>query len=221
MPLKIRKRQVRKRVMRRKKPMRKKQVSTLAKTVHNFSRWADVSYRSTVILNASAIGFAKAFSLSDLSSYTEFTNLYDQYRICMVVAYIHLQSNPDAQAQLNNSAVLTSANFFPKVWYCADRDDANTPTLQEMKEHRGVKCRVLRPNSFVKVTLKPTVLNQTYGTALTTGYEPKYNQFVDMANTSIQHYGLKCLFDCEGVAPNTEFRVVIDYKYYIQCKDPR
>lgn len=224
MPIRIKrfrkKATIRRRPVRR-NPLVRYPLKRISKKVYNFSRWVDVAYRSTVALSSTVVGFSKSFALSDLSTFSDFTNLFEEYRICMVAAYIHLQTNPDAERALNDNTTLTNANFYPKVWYVSDKDDVNTPTLAEIKEKQGVKCKVLRPNAMIKFAFKPSVLNQTFGTTITTGYAPKYNQWIDDGNVNVTHYGMKAVFDCEGVSPQTPFYVRIDYKYYIQCKSPK
>lgn len=190
--------------------------------VHAFQRWATIESSSVIVLATAEQGLGKEFRLNDLQSYTDFTNLYDQYMITGVLCEIQLLSNPDAQGKIAGTAA-TAANFYPRVWYCSDPDDAGTPTLAEMKQRQRVKHSVLKPNSIIKFFIKPAVLAQTYSSAITTGYAPKWAQWVDISNPGVPHYGLKALFDTSGVSlpVDQQFVVRVDYKYYLKCRLPR
>ena len=73
------------------------------------------------------------------------------------------------------------------------------------------------------MVIRPAILAQTYRTAVTTGYAPKFNTFIDMTNTDVPHYGLKYSVDFNGItavaASLWQFR--IDKQYFFTCKDVR
>ena len=70
--------------------------------------------------------------------------------------------------------------------------------------------------------LRPTTLTQLYRSSTTTGYsENKKRSWLDMANPDIPHYGFKCVFDFEGLAPAETYRIKVNAKYYFKCKNTR
>jgi len=123
----------------------------------------------------------------------------------------------------NNVLQGNHTNWYPKLWYCADYDDNTAETLSELKERAKTKCVVLRPNKIIKIVVKPAVTVQTYRTATSTGYAPTWNQWIDMANRDVPHYGLKFVVDCCGQDPldTYPFKLEIDRQYYFTCKDVR
>jgi len=169
-------------------------------------------------------GFAWSYQLIDVLSYTEFTSMFDMYKIEKVVVKIQLISNPDAvyDVNQNNTSAGNNNNYFPKVWYIRDDDDAAAETLLSIKERVGVKCKVMRPNQILNIVIRPKVAVQTYKTATATGYGPK-RMFIDCANADVPHYGLHLCTDCLGLNPTdaTGFRFRVDTKYYLAFKGVR
>jgi len=165
----------------------------------------------------SAISFE--FKLSDMPAYTEFTALFDKYRIDKAEVNFQLINNPNGPATLNGNTVTNACNFFPKLYYCRDYDDSSTVTLTQIKERSGTKMVVLEPNKIVRIKLKPAVAVQLYKTSTTTGYSPKWGAFVDAAQPDVPHYGLKTVIDFLQLDPIQTYNVITEYKLWFTCKD--
>lgn len=188
---------------------------------HSFKRWCnafDVNSATSVVEK----GYTMVFSFNQLINYAEFDALYDRYKIDYVLVKLQLQNVPDSDWKLADGAVSNKLNFYPKIWYIKDYDDSAVDTLAEMKQRSGVKCRVMRPNTQVVIKLKPAILAQLYATAVSTGYAPKWNQWIDMAQTNVAHYGLKWLLDLNGRADATQvWTVRVEQMFHFTCKDVR
>ena len=203
--------------------VKKSRVSFQKYNLHRFHRFGDaltIDVSSTTSING------MSFSLNQVRGYADFADLYDRYMITCVVLKFRLISNPDAMTQLNTvpdvAQKWNTTNWFPKLYYCPDYDDSNSETLNQLKERAQTKLKILRPNQYVTVVVKPAVTIQTYATVTTTGYAPKWRQWIDMAQQDIPHYGLKYVVDCT-LDPNDSypFKIEIERKYYIACKDVR
>jgi len=188
---------------------------------HRFSRYCAAS---TSLIDSTELAQAFEFKFSDLLGSGEFTALFDRYKIDRCVTTFQLVNNPNSSVKLNDATnIHNTSNFYPKMWYIHDYDDAVAEAIVVLKERVGVKCRILQPNKTIKITTKPAVSIQTYRTALTAGYGPKWNQWIDCAQTDVPHYGLKVAFDCNAQDPvdTQPFRVRIENKYYFTLKDVR
>jgi len=187
---------------------------------HSFSRF---SAANTVDMTGTEQPLSFEFSLNSIYSYSEFTTLFDKYKLTKAIVYIQMITNPDADAITNrpiaSQADYNRCNFYPKMWYIADHDDSATTTIAAIKERVGVKCCVMRPNMVKKIAVSPACAVQLYRTATTTGYGPKYGQYIDMAATDVPHYGLKCVFDPLGIDPDSTFSFRYEWKLYFTCKD--
>jgi len=188
---------------------------------HSYRRFCDAL---PVDITGSTYSLGLVFKLDDVKGAADFSDLYDRFMLTTVVLRFKLVSNPYNAINLaNNPAVNNHTNWFPKLWYCPDYDDNASESLAVIKERAQTKCKVLRPNQIVKIVVKPAVTVQTYRTATSTGYAPKWKQWIDMANQDVPHYGLKFVVDCCGLDPNDTypFKLEIDRQYYFTCKDVR
>jgi hypothetical protein len=190
---------------------------------HSYRRFCDAL---PVDITASTYSLGLVFKLDDVKGAADFSDLYDRFMLTTVVLRFKLVTNPDSTWILNANPSNGSAlptNWFPKLWYCPDYDDNASESLAVIKERAQTKCKVLRPNQIVKIVVKPAVTVQTYRTATSTGYAPKWKQWIDMANQDVPHYGLKFVVDCCGLDPNDTypFKLEIDRQYYFTCKDVR
>lgn len=191
----------------------------LSSNVHAYQRWATPS---TASFTTAESANSEKFTLDSLVNSSELTNLYDQYRIDKVTVYIRLMNNPDATYVVNNPPNNNYSNYFPKLWYYRDYDDSGTLTVSQMREVGKSKYKILRPNSAVKISLKPACLTQVYATAVTTGYAPKWNQRLDVGASNIPHYGLKWTVDAEGSALGAgSWYIRVEYKYHVTMFNSR
>jgi len=189
-------------------------------SLHRYSRYCAAT---TEIVDSTELDVAYDYKFNQILGNSEFAALYDRYRIDRIVTSFQLVNNPSANAYVNDKDTGNSANFYPKMWYVADHDDANTEAISVLKERSGVKCRILQPNMTISVVTRPAIAAMMYKTATTTGYGPKWGQWIDMTNTDVPHYGLKVAFDTNALDPadTRPFRVRVENKFFFTCKDVR
>lgn len=160
-------------------------------------------------------------SFNQLVQHTDFTALFDQYRINKVTITVQMINNPDAAAYLNPSGSSwynNTTNWYPKLWYIFDADGGADETIASIKERQGVKCRILQPNKTIKISWRPQCRVLTYSTSTSTGYSPK-NIKVDMTDTNVEHFGLKYVFDTNQLDPvdTAPFKFAIETKLHFTC----
>jgi len=163
----------------------------------------------TVSSAAAATTYAAySFALSDVPNYTEFTNLFDEYRISKVI----LTFVPQCMTTTSNPIYTTS-------WliYVVDKDDASTPTsytsLQEYPKHK-----VLSANRRFYVSFRPRFSTEVYASPATTGYGSRTG-WLDCSNAGIPHYGFKLAMGLSGTAG--AFSYAVFAKYVIDCHGVR
>lgn len=190
-------------------------------STYRYSRWAS-SGQTHEVTGTSYQGSA-TFQLDDVKGYNDFTNLYDQFMISHAQIHVTLITNPNAAYPINgtsSSAVINPTNWYPKLWYVYDSDDATSLSLDVIRERQGVKYRSLQPNKTLVINVKPRMLVQTYRTATSTGYAPK-RMFLDVATgQNVPHYGLKFVIDTMGLNPQDTypFQVRMETKYWLRFK---
>lgn len=186
---------------------------------HSFSRYCTSS--DPISCNGVYKAGSITTSISELVQSSDFTGLFDQYRIARVIVTFQLITNPDAAYPLNattSSATVNPSNWFPKLWYIPDYDGGADETISSIKERQGVRCRIMRPNSVIRVAFTPKCRVLTYSTATSTGYSPR-NIKIDMSDVNVEHYGLKYVVDTNQQDPdNTNpFKFIIEKKLIFTC----
>lgn len=176
--------------------------------VYKFKRTVDLGN-----ITASAAGDvlgALKFTLADLPNYTEFTALYDQYKIYFVV----LRFVPDQNmASANNAAGTTT----PILYHVIDYDDATAPANKtDLFQYQNLKVRNF--SRFSKITLRPHVAVAAYQGAFT-GYANFKSLWLDAANTAVEHYGVKYCISQPSANWVTSWRLVATY--YMAFKNVR
>lgn len=184
------------------------------KVVH-FKRYAELIGPSPrqIVGNSAFAPYINSFQFrfADIQNHTEFSALFDQYRLNMIIVRFYLKIDPSAQ--------VSGAATFPKLYYRADYDDANTPSgLPELRESNRTVIKVMNPNYPVTIKIKPAVASALFQSLATTAYSAKWKQWVDILNSSVPHYGLKYAIDD---LTNSNYRVDIEHIYYFSMRDQR
>lgn len=141
--------------------------------------------------------FSFNFQLAYLPGYTEFTSLYDQYRIDSVL----LRFIP---------AVMTSSPLDPLNGFIAmavDYDDINNPASMDQLYQYG-NCSVYPANREIIVRVRPRAALAAYSGTFTS-YANMGNMWIDIASPSVQHYGLKAGYTAS--TPVHSWNVFITY----------
>lgn len=162
-----------------------------------------------------------SIAFNDMIQASDFTALFDMYRITKVTFKFQLINVPEANLITNTAVgqpVQNITNWYPKMWYVMDYDGGSTETLNSIRERQGVKCRILRPNKEIKVSFTPRCRVLTYKTVDTEGFAPK-NIKIDMNDTDVPHYGMAVVFDTNGLDPNDSypFKIAVERKITFRC----
>lgn len=148
------------------------------------------------------------FQLDNLDNYTEFTNLFQQFRILGVkLTFVPYVTSNDANP-------IATTYVMPNIHTVIDHDDSGTPAnLAEIMQFRN--HRMTRLNRVHSRYIKPSILMSAYETALTSAYIPKWKQWVSTDDYTTPHYGLKYFID----QSSTALTIRVFAKFYFQCKD--
>lgn len=218
--------------MRRKVPYKagiKKKVAitrsaNLTKDVHYFSRYVVAVDTTTLSTITSEIGAALTFRLSDIPNVSEYTNLFENFRIIGVKLTFRLMTNPDSSSFLNNSLVSQGSNYYPKLWWQRDYDDNVVLTVAQIRERASSKCAILKPDKFITIFIKyPKPLLEMAGNTSTGALAAPKGLWLRTNSTNeidAPHLGLKVVMDKMGYAGNT-FTIGIDKQYFFAFKNSK
>lgn len=182
--------------------------SALNNPVHHFKRATSMFEFAGNAIYAPGLFTPLSPTFDQIINYTEFSSLFDLYRINSVVFRIQLVIDPGAQ---------TAANArYPILYYYRDYTDSSVPSsLNEFQENQKTQRRTLTPWKPVIIKIKPNVLNVMYNTSITSTYKPLFKQWLDMAKTNTQHFGIKYAIDD---LTNTNYKIQVTSVYYFSCK---
>lgn len=128
--------------------------------------------------NVATVYYSNYFTLNGWSNYTEYTSLFDQYKIEEIECWIEpFETQSSVQAL---SGTLTSA---------VDIDDANTPTtIASVQDHQGAIVTNGVCGHYHR--WKPHMAIAVYSGAFTS-FANAPASWIDCASPGVQHYGVK------------------------------
>lgn len=165
--------------------------------------------------------------LSDLPNYTEFTNMFDQYRINSVtIKMFSFATSSEAGAAVNPQLSQTSA----LVHSILDFDDATAPTASDagidvLRQFPSYKVRQLvrADGKPAKYTFRPHAAVSAYGTGAFTSYKNVPFGWVDANSPGVDGYGWKAIVELPslGVGYPYIFYTKAEVTYNISFRNPR
>ncbi|AYP28914.1 MAG: Rep [Cressdnaviricota sp.] len=149
-----------------------------------------------------------------LPSYTELSNLYDQYRIDYVEVQLIFSSS--------NSSTASPNTALPTLYLAKDYDDSNDANIPALCQYDNMQVIQLgqrnNSNGVYKLNLRPSLDVTVYNTGTTTGLARGKPMFVDTAYPAVPHFGLKMSFDAntpQGAAAAVLGELMIITKYHL------
>lgn len=133
------------------------------------------------------------FKLSDIPGYTEFTALFERYRLDKIVVEVQVPqtiaggdfdtSGTSIDVAQMKLVTLPSTDT-NRVSVAKNLDDVLQMNKPQHRDLIGVK------DNKVSTVIKPNILFQTYETAVATGYTEKYSPWLYVEEPDHIHYGL-------------------------------
>lgn len=176
--------------------------------IFRFKRWGTPTSTSQV---AGAVFAGNLqFTLNAVNGYTEFTGLFDSYRIAFVEVIFTPRFNFGAVNAVGN-------NLYPKLYTVIDLDDASAPASIAVLLEYGT-CRKTNYDQAITRRIKPFATKAVYnGSTPFSGYSMA-NDWMDCDYPDIRYYGLKYAIEAGQVGQTNLQTWSIDFIYYIECK---
>lgn len=167
----------------------------------------DRSYSFDLVASGTApTSQSYSFSLAGLPNSSDFTNLFDQYRI--------------VQAEARFIPVYAPGEFPGSIYTAIDYDDAVDISTTEALQYQTLQITGLY-QPFLR-TLNPTAADIVYNGNVTVAYgQRSRNEWIDVASPSVPHYGLKVAITTITGAPSSITLGSIVLTVTLQCKNPR
>lgn len=147
------------------------------------------------------------FSLQDVPNFTEFTALYDMYKINCVKITLHPQQTQSVSiGSINNPQA--NARLFTAI----DYNDSNAPlSIDEVRQYQSCKyTTIFRPHK--RIIYKPKILD-------TNGFS--ISPWMSTTNATVNYNGLKIAAEPMGSTSTGQMVYSIEAKYYMSFKNVR
>lgn len=147
---------------------------------------------SVVTINVNGVG---VYNVSYPNN-SEFSALYDQYRIAKVTVRLDWNTNSLDYTQVTQSP--------PLLYTVIDYDDSNDADLNALLQYPGVSCHSFQTNGYKPyiVSFSPKVLSDVNGSSGSTVQRPMRAPFIKTSVLSVPHYGLKLSVGDQGANAN-------------------
>lgn len=186
-------------------------------------------YKRTVLYDVSTTATASTFTgnalgigLSELPNYTEFTALYDQFRINKIKwEFVPVVKNNIETVYWNTTTLIPVTSYVnpPETWTYLDYDDGSTPTESEALQSQTL--RKTPGGRKAKRIFRPAVLFMAYETVSTTAYSPQWKKWIDCGDNTTPHYGLKYGWYNSDPSNNQDVKGSMYVTYYFSCRGVR
>lgn len=205
---------VRRRMVVRRRPkvgLMRSRIPRTIQPVHYFKRTDYVSGVATATSLGDVFG-AYVFSLAQVPTPSDFTNLYDQY----CIKFVKWMLIPRGNSSDVGTAATTGQNM--GVFSVIDYDDNTTPTsIDELTEYQSMK--MTRSNQYHTRAFKPKIRNAVIGSAgVIVNGNPKATEWIDCNSTTVPHYGIKYALQ---QLPNGSQIYDLKVTYYLSFKNVR
>jgi len=182
--------------------------------------WQIGNYATSAFGTTTQFGLSASFRLNDVTNPSEFTALFDRYKIVGVKLKYMYQSTTST-----NSGVVS--NVFPIINVAFDGDDATLPSSEVEVQQKGYcKTHLLTPTRPFKTYWTPRVDKTIYSAGALPAYTSERSCWIDCNSSLVEHYGLKAWitswpFDSSilGSEQSAWGELTIQPTYYLAFKD--
>lgn len=176
-------------------------------TVFTFRR--SVSRGTLYVNNIGGVGQAYAFQLDQVPAYTDFTSLFDQYRIVQVrVRFI-----PTGQQE-----IVPTETSYPEILSCIDYDDATVPGNADTLRQYST-CMICPVGTYFERVIRPRFATSAYSGVFGSFAIAPQTQWIDAASPSVQYYGLKTYVTPPTITTGNITLYNTECEYTIQCRN--
>lgn len=178
------------------------------------------TYTENVLTTGAAQGGAFSFSLNDLPNVTEFTTLYDRYKIKKIVLKLIPKVSQTVTQSPGSMSIV--ANSRGHLFSAIDYDDvAVPPAVDTLLQYPN--CKRTPTDRIHTRIIYPCIRSVLYNVAdssslgFSTAFSPQ-RRWIDCTMPKVQHYGLKWwLTQTNGIEVSYDIETTV----YIQFKNVR
>lgn len=162
-------------------------------------------------------------SAGDLPNFSEFTALYDEYKINKIkLNFECLFNGRDMNSTNPTSGTASLLGSLKRIRVVRDYND-NTALASENSAFEYQNCRSYAVGKSFKIVLYPRLLTINYRSAVSSSYTSTKPKYIDTTDTATPHYGLKfflpsCTSDINDGNLNKQL-YTCRATYFFSCKN--
>jgi len=185
--------------------IRKSRYNKRGQKLYLYKRFLD--FGELTISNTINTYTAYNFSLNDVPNFSEFTSLYDMYKInCVKLTFLPQQTQSISIGSINNPNA--SSRFFSVIDY---NDGLAPSSIDELRQYQSCRMTsILRPHK--RVIFKPKILD-------TNGFS--ISPWMSTASPSANYFGLKVAVEPMDSTSTLSMTYTVEAKYYMSFKQVR
>ncbi len=163
--------------------------------------------------------WSKIFSLNNAQNYTNFTAIFDQYRINMVQITFRPVGATTTNIPYDDTSSGTAGRTTPNYAVSIDRDDSTLSTYSLIRSRQFSTIRGAGKSLTVK--FRPNrLVNVFNGSASPDAYMvDNSKKFLDCANSTVPHFGIKMAL--EPFSEANVYKLQMEIKYFISFAQRR
>lgn len=153
-----------------------------------------------------------------LPNSTEFSALFDQWRIKSVIFRL------DCPANYSAAGANASPTVYPLIHYVLDYDDSVNADINALLQYPQLQTHNFASDGYTPLMIRfsPKPLRDIAGSGLATGYGPMPTApWIRTSDFTIPHYGLKLAFDWFGYSVTSYVNFVITVSYEMEFTNPK
>ncbi len=223
----------------RKRNYRRRPQIRLAKSMRPAIYYFKRRYSEVVQLNTSSppLGWSASgnslvrtfvFKLSDLTDYSDFTNMFNQYKLTGVrieFIFSNTSSGPVGNNDSASSVPAAQSNSQIIMWMCPNNtgDGQTVGPEQMLKISSSTKRACINGGRTIRTYQRLNQLGLVYGGVGNDDHSMTRPRFISTTEPHALHYGQHCCLEksdqSEFASNTTNYQAVrIFYTYYIQCR---
>lgn len=183
--------------------------SVVAPIVHSYTRMYKLG---DIVAGPADGGSGRSFTLSSLPNSSEFTSLYNQYRITQIDLIYEFSTH-----------ILPSSKAYPRLTFCVDYNDASNPSAEsELLQYETAEVfQFGQVKHTFKRSFKPRVALAAYQGTFSGYTTAPESMWLNCDNTSIQYYGIKEWVSNYNTVLASGATLTVYARYYMDFKAVR
>jgi len=180
----------------------------------------NLSLMTSAVQSANYFSFTAVFTLADVPSYTQFTSLYERYRleaVDIVLTPFYTQTQAPLSAGNGSLAGMLHTIVDYNDYGALAASGSALTSMRGRASYRTLNIASVKPYRWL---IRPRIAVGAYGGVGFADYINLAPQWADTVSTDLQHYGIKWLFEVYNTSAVVQYaNFKLEFTYHFSFKD--